>query len=148
MASPLPRSRDADRSRSAILDAAESLFAQQGYRPTSLADVGERAGVSRGTPGYFFGSKEQLYRAVLDRCFADALDVVRTGRVRAERSDGTREEILAGAVSDYVDYAVAHPDFVRLIHREALGEGPESEPNGSGMAVGLEAVNALAEELG
>ena len=147
MAQSLPRSRDADRSRSAILDAAESLFALQGYHPTSLAEVGERAGVSRGTPGYFFGSKEQLYRAVLDRCFADALDAVRTGRIRAEKSGGTRGEILAGVVSDYVDYAASRPDFVRLIHREALGEGPDPEPSSTGMAVGGEAVSALAKEL-
>src|SRR5690606_24144322 len=113
-----------------------------------LAPVGEHAGVSRGTPGYFFGSKEVLYRAVLARCFADALDAVRTGRVRAEKSGGSRDEILAGVVSDYVDYAASHPDFVRLIHREALGEGPEREPSDVGMAVGREVVSALAHELG
>ena len=52
------RERNPDRTRELILDAAETLFAERGYEETSLADVGERAGVSRGTPGYFFGSKE------------------------------------------------------------------------------------------
>lgn len=142
------RSRDPDRSRSAILDAAEYLFATQGYRETSLADVGTRAQVSRGTPGYFFGSKEGLYRAVLVRCFADALDAVRSGRLRAERSGKPAEEVLAGAVADYVDFVTAHPHFVRLMHREALGDGPGDEPRPEGLAVGAEAVTALAQELG
>lgn len=139
--------RDAERSRSAILDAAEALFAAQGYHPTSLADIGERAGVSRGTPGYFFGTKDALYRAVLERCFAEALSAVQLGRVRAAGSGEGPFTVLAGVVSDYVDYAVAHPDFVRLIHREALGEGPESSPAAKGLAVGAEVVAALADEL-
>ncbi len=147
MADP-QRSRDPERSRAAILDAAESLFATQGYRDTSLADVGARARVSRGTPGYFFGSKEGLHRAVLARCFADALDAVRSGRLRAERSGKPAEEILAGAVSDYVDFVTAHPHFIRLLHRDALGDGPGDRSTTDGMAVGAEAVAALAQELG
>jgi AcrR family transcriptional regulator len=41
----------------AILDAAEHLFAERGYEATSLQLVGDSAGVSRATPGYFFGSR-------------------------------------------------------------------------------------------
>jgi AcrR family transcriptional regulator len=142
------RGRDPDRSRSAILDSAEYLFATNGFRDTSLAEVGARARVSRGTPGYFFGSKEGLYRAVLARCFADALDAVRSGRLRAERSGKPAGEVLAGAVADYVDFVSAHPSFVRLIHREALGDGPGGRTGTDGFAVGAEAVAALAQELG
>lgn len=142
------RGRDPERSRQAILDAAEALFAERGYHPTSLADIGERARVSRGTPGYFFGAKDALYRAVLDRCFADALDAVRVGRLRAERSGRSVGEILAGVVADYVDFAASHPNFIRLMHREALGDGPDPTPSASGLAVGAEAVAALAQELG
>ena len=148
MSEPNARPRDPERSRQAILDAAEALFAERGYRPTSLAEIGERAQVSRGTPGYFFGPKDALYRAVLDRCFADALDAVRVGRLRAERSGSAPAETLAGAVADYVDFAAAHPNFIRLMHREALGDGPDPVPSASGLAVGAEAVAALAHELG
>lgn len=144
---PHPRSRDADRSRGAILDAAEALFAEQGYHPTSLAGIGERARVSRGTPGYFFGSKDALYRAVLQRCFTEALETVRVGRLRAERSGQDRDAVLAGVVGDYLDFAEGHPHFVHLMHREALGEGPDNAPSDAGFALGREAVAALAEEL-
>ena len=146
MAMPI-RGRDAERSRTAILNAAETLFADRGYQATSLAGIGKRAGVSRGTPGYFFGTKEALYRAVLDRCFAEALETVRVGRLRAERSGREQQAVLAGMVADYVDFAAGHPDFVRLMHREALGDGPDAAPSALGLAVGAEAVAALAHEL-
>ena len=98
------RVRDAERSRELILDAAEYLFAERGYEETSLSDVGKRAGVSRATPGYFFGSKAELHRAVLERCFADVRQAVREGKARALASGQTPDVILAGAVNDYADF--------------------------------------------
>ena len=142
------KTRDAERTRSAVLDAAESRFAERGFAATSMADVGAHAGVSRGTPGYFFRSKAELYRAVLDRSFADALDAVRTGRLRAMRSGRPAADVLEGAVNDYVDFVAAHPKFVRLIQREALGETTGIGNLPLGQAVGAEAVAALAQELG
>src|SRR4051812_24618814 len=106
------KERNATRSRAAILDSAERLFALQGYDGASLTKVGAAAGVSRGTPGYFFGSKAELYQAVLDRCFAEVREAVRAGRARALASGHSTEAILAGAVSDYFDFLAARPNFV------------------------------------
>src|SRR5690606_30257718 len=102
-------------------DAAAALFAERGYTATSLADVGLKAGVSRGTPGYFFGSKAALYSAVIDRCCDEVRRAVRSGRTRARESGRAPQDILAGAVGDYFDFLHAHPEFVRLIERAALG---------------------------
>ena len=95
MAQRPEKERDASRSRAAILDAAERLFAERGYDATSLTEVGAAAGVSRGTPGYFFGSKADLYRAVLYRAFAEVREAVRAGRARALASSQSPEAILA-----------------------------------------------------
>ena len=92
MAHRTEKERDADRSRAAILDAAERLFAEQGYDATSLTQVGADAGVSRGTPGYFFRSKAELYQAVLDRSFAEVREAVREGRARALASNESRRD--------------------------------------------------------
>ena len=141
------RIRDAERSRTAILDAAERLFAEQGYDATSLTEVGAAAGVSRGTPGYFFRSKAELYQAVLDRSFAEVSEAVRAGRARALASNESPDTILAGAVSDYFDFLSARPNFVRLIEREALNGGrlPEGV---SHISAGQEALAAISAELG
>jgi AcrR family transcriptional regulator len=141
------RIRDAERSRAAILDAGERLFAEQGYDATSLTQVGAAAGVSRGTPGYFFRSKSELYRAVLDRSFTEVREAVRAGRERALASYESRETILAGAVSDYFDFLAARPNFVRLIEREALNAGRLPEGM-SHISAGQEALAAISLELG
>ncbi|HEU5171265.1 MAG TPA: TetR/AcrR family transcriptional regulator [Gemmatimonadales bacterium] len=142
------RERNPDRTREAILDAAERLFARQGYDATSLSQVGKAAGVSRGTPGYFFGSKAELYRAVLERCFGEVHGAVRSGRDRALASGEGPEVVLAGAVSEYFDFLVARPNFVRLLERQALG-GNGALPNAPAhIQAGREALAALAQELG
>ena len=141
------KERDANRSRAAILDAAERLFAEQGYDATSLNQVGTVAGVSRGTPGYFFGSKADLYQAVLDRSFAEVREAVREGRARALASNESWETILAGAVSDYFDFLAARPNFVRLIEREALS-GHLLPHDASHLSAGQEALAAISAELG
>jgi TetR/AcrR family transcriptional regulator len=147
LATTTDRIRDAERSRTAILDAAERLFAEQGYDATSLTQVGAAAGVSRGTPGYFFRSKAELYQAVLDRAFAEVSDAVRTGRARALASNETADTILAGAVSDYFDFLAARPNFVRLIEREALN-GSRVPDAVSHISAGQEALAAISAELG
>lgn len=125
-AAPAGRVRDADRSRELILDAAEQLFADGGYDATSLQAIGERAGVSRGTPGYFFGSKEALYGAVLERIFAAELAFVAGAAARALTDvapDGGAEGALVAIVGSYLDFLASRPSFVRLLEREALTGG-------------------------
>jgi TetR/AcrR family transcriptional regulator len=147
LASSPDKARNPERSRAAILDAAERLFAELGYDATSLTKVGAAAGVSRGTPGYFFRSKAELYQAVLERSFAEVSDAVRAGRARALASNESADTILAGAVSDYFDFLAARPNFVRLIEREALNGG--RMPEGvSHISAGQEALAAISAELG
>ena len=142
-----PHERDAARSRKAILDAAERLFAERGYEATSLTDVGQHAGVSRGTPGYFFGSKSELWRAVLERCFSEARTAVIEGRDRAMGSQESPDVILASVVRDYFDFLSARPNFIRLMERQALGDGPEEYPDVA-RAAGQVSLAAIVAELG
>jgi AcrR family transcriptional regulator len=147
MASIPDRERNPARTRAAILDAAEMLFAQKGFEATSLSEVGTAAGVSRGTPGYFFGAKADLYQAVLDRSFTEVREAVRAGRARAMASNQAPDAILAGAVSDYFDFLATRPNFIRLIEREALNGGPQLD-DVSHLSAGQEALAAISAELG
>jgi TetR/AcrR family transcriptional regulator len=147
MSQTVEKERNAARSRSAILDAAESLFAERGFKGTSFTEVGAAAGLSRGAPGYFFGTKAELYRAVLDRAFTEVREAVRAGRARALASQQSAEVILAGAVSDYFDFLAARPNFVRLIEREALSNDGGME-GAAHLSAGQEALAAISAELG
>jgi len=146
-ASPKEKERNPARSRELILDAAERLFAEHGYDATSLSDVGREAGVSRATPGYFFGSKADLHRSVLERCFEDVRRAVREGRDRALESGQTPDVILAGVVSDYFDFVATRPNFVKLIQREALSGRRTLDDVPLGLVTGQEMIAALAQEL-
>lgn len=142
------RQRNPSRTRGAILAAAAELFATRGYRATSLADVGARAGVSRGTPGYFFGSKSSLYRAVIEGAAEDVRRAVRSGRDRARASGHSPDAILAGAVGEYFDYLHGHGTFVRLVERAALEGGAFPDELRPAVRAGREALAAIAEEVG
>jgi TetR/AcrR family transcriptional regulator len=125
MDEPVPptRQRDAARTREAILDAAERLFAEQGYDAASLEEIGRLAGVSRGTPRYFFGAKQALYRAVLARVLTAEADLLLVAQARATAAGGGPEELLTAVVESFLDFLVARPSFVQLVEREATAGG-------------------------
>ncbi len=64
-----PRSKG-QRTAARIIDAAELLFAEQGYAATSLRQIAEGAGIRE--PGIYnhFAGKQELYNAVLDHALA------------------------------------------------------------------------------
>lgn len=59
------RVRNPERTRRAVLDAAEQLFAERGFDGVSMRDIGDASGVSQPLIHHHFGSKEDLYGAVL-----------------------------------------------------------------------------------
>jgi AcrR family transcriptional regulator len=69
MASPAPTAQ-ATAARERIVEAALELFAQAGFAGASTREVALRAGVQQGLIGYHFGSKDGLWRAVVDAGFA------------------------------------------------------------------------------
>ena len=58
-----------ERSRSQILEAALKLFSHRGYGATSVRDIAESAGVSKGNVYHHFPDKETIFRALLDQYF-------------------------------------------------------------------------------
>jgi TetR/AcrR family transcriptional regulator len=114
------RHRDADRSRAAILEAADELFAREGFYGVSLQEIGERAGVSRGTPGYFFGSKAALYRAVLAAAVGRLHAAL--APVHAEAS-AEPERVLAGLIRAFLRFVAEDKTFVGLVQHETMRGG-------------------------
>lgn len=53
--------------RDKILDAAEALFAEGGFHQTSVDQIARKAGVSKGLTYNYFGSKEELLVAIIER---------------------------------------------------------------------------------
>ncbi len=126
---PTVRLRDAEHSRVAILDAATRLFAAHGYDGASLSEIGAVAGLSRGAPGYLFGSKQSLYGEVLTTVFSTRQQATEHAfaRVRAWcESDSELAQLrpaLTAAAEGYMSFLYEHPAFVALIMREELDGG-------------------------
>jgi TetR/AcrR family transcriptional regulator len=62
-----PRVRNPERTRQAVLDAAERLFAERGFAGTSMRDISRASGISQPLTHHHFGTKEDLYLAVRGR---------------------------------------------------------------------------------
>jgi TetR/AcrR family transcriptional regulator len=69
---PTP-TRNSEATKNQILDAAEAEFAVTGLGAARTEAIAAQTGVTKAMIYYYFQSKEELYRAVLDRCLSDAL---------------------------------------------------------------------------
>jgi TetR/AcrR family transcriptional regulator len=122
VAAPAKHTSKAERTRAAVLAAAESLFAARGFEATRLEDVAEQVGIRRASIVYYFRDKRDLYESVLLDVFTGLLAEVRAvldgGGPLAERVDA--------AVSAWVDYVARRPSFPRLLLREVLDAGGEA----------------------
>jgi AcrR family transcriptional regulator len=62
-----PTGRDPEQTRVAILDAAEALFSELGYEGTSIRDIATGCNVQAAVVGYHYGSKADVFNAVMGR---------------------------------------------------------------------------------
>lgn len=104
---------------SAILRAAERVFARAGFEGATMADIAEDAGLPKANLHYYFGNKRELYRAVLDAVLHDwlsPLDAI------------TPEADPAQALSSYIQLKMAlsaeRPDASRVFANELLHGAP------------------------
>lgn len=110
--------------RSAILEAAERLFAEKGFDRGRLEDVAEAVGIRRASIVYYFRDKRELYDAVLDGVFSDF-----RGRLDDTLSaPGPFRERVDAAIVEWVDYVGKRPTFARIILREVADTGTDAPP--------------------
>lgn len=64
----IPRPRNANATRRAILDAARERFCAESYDDVGMRDIARDVGVDAALISRYFGSKEDLFVAVLDSC--------------------------------------------------------------------------------
>jgi AcrR family transcriptional regulator len=68
----MPR-EDTIRTRKSLLNAACEIFAQKGFRDTTIAEISERAGTNIAAVNYHFSSKETLYVEAWRRAFQESV---------------------------------------------------------------------------
>lgn len=70
--------RQPEVSREGILDAALACFTARGYHETSVDDIAERAGLSKGAIYWHFAGKRELFLALIDRAAESGLALATT----------------------------------------------------------------------
>ena len=113
------RVRDSRKSKEDILNAAEIEFAQKGIYGARVDEIAARAGINKRMIYEYFGSKEELYKAVLAAVY---------GRL-ARREVGLLSEnipcieAIRRIIILYFDYLKNNPTYVNLILWENLNKG-------------------------
>lgn len=111
-----PRSRDADRSQLAILASARDEFSARGLAGARMDSIAERAGLNKRLIYYYFGSKDDLFLAVLERVYAD----IREAEQRLHLEEIDPVEAIRQLVSFTWNYYLEHPEFITLLNSENL----------------------------
>lgn len=105
--------------RDRIIEAAEVLFAVNGYDGTSLRDITEQAGVNVAAVNYHFGSKENLLADLLDRIISP-INEERLELLAARADDDIDSVLRAFLLPDLhalEKLAGRHPDLPRFVSR-------------------------------
>lgn len=98
----------------ALLDAAEALFARQGFAATTIKAIGAEAGVNPALLYYYFPDKGKLYHAVLERRLGGL-----TRRMAAELPEGLPPlEAIERILRGYAMLMQSAPQMPRLLARE------------------------------
>jgi AcrR family transcriptional regulator len=102
----------------AILDAAEEVFARRGLEGTRVREIAEAAAVNGATLYNYYPSKSALYEAVLDRGVRPLIALMEAYAAGPRELESTR-----ALVADVMSHLSGHPHFSRLIYLEAMAEG-------------------------
>jgi AcrR family transcriptional regulator len=119
-----------------LIEAALDLFVQHGYAATRLDDVAARAGVSKGTLYLYFGSKEELFKAVVR---SNVVPLIAQAEQLMENFPGTSAELFRAMVMGWwsaigdsnasglpklvISEAQNFPEIARWYHDEVIERG-------------------------
>ncbi|WP_430512258.1 TetR family transcriptional regulator C-terminal domain-containing protein [Pannonibacter phragmitetus] len=116
-----PSSRSAARAETerAILEAAETVFAEHGFRGATTGMIAARAGIPKANLHYYFATKEALYRQVVENIFTIWLEA-------ANSFDDCEdpEEALTRYITTKMDISRQHPMGSKVWANEILHRAP------------------------
>ena len=112
------RIRDAARTRAEILDVATAEFARAGFAGARVDEIAARTRTTKRMLYYYFGSKEQLFTAVLERAYA----VIRDAEQNLDVAHLEPAAAIRRLTELTFDHHEAHPEFIRLVSIENTHE--------------------------
>jgi TetR/AcrR family transcriptional regulator, fatty acid metabolism regulator protein len=97
--------------RRAILDAAITVFARQGFHSARVSDVAAEAGVAYGLVYHYFDSKDQM----LNELFSERWALLLEASQEVQRSDGSPRDKLGGVAGFIIESYRHEPELMKVI---------------------------------
>jgi TetR/AcrR family transcriptional regulator, regulator of cefoperazone and chloramphenicol sensitivity len=142
-----------EETRARILEAALELFANSGFEGASTRTIAEQAGVNLPAIQYYFGSKEGLYRAVVEQFSQQMQAGVSpiSQRIRTELANGqpSRRKLidLLGDMLDIVIALILDDSVPNRESRQKFFARMEVEPNAAFDALQDEMIRHVCQPL-
>lgn len=110
------RKNDPERTRENILEVATAEFAEFGLSGGRVDAIAEKTRTSKRMIYYYYGNKEGLYLAVLEKAYRK----IRSLESDLELADMPPDQALRQLISSTFDHDEHNPDFVRLVSIENI----------------------------
>jgi TetR/AcrR family transcriptional regulator len=118
----LRRARDLTTAQRIVATAA-SMFAEQGLAGARMDEIARVAKVNKALLYYYFRSKEDLHRFVLETL----LSQLRTRVWGESNSSLPARKRLTAVIDNFFEFIRLHPNYPRVIQREMMSNGPNVE---------------------
>jgi AcrR family transcriptional regulator len=112
-----------ERREQLILDVAGQVFARAGYEAAPMDEIADRAGVSKPMLYTYFGSKEGLYLAYIERAGGELVERL----VGAKPTDGSPASVLRARITEFLSFVEEHRDGWQVLFRELGSTRPFAE---------------------
>lgn len=116
-----PQPRDPEATRTAILQAAQRLFAQKGFADTAISEIAREAGVTQSLIHHHFGAKSDLWKAVRQH-FTEQFTAAQLNHL-SEPPAQQGEQLLRRLAMERFRFMKAHPDILRMFTWRTLEGG-------------------------
>lgn len=138
-----PRSRDADRSQSVILNAARDEFAEHGLGGARVDRIAERSGLNKRLIYYYFEDKEKLFQAVLEQAYQN----IREAEHKLNLLDQKPADAIRSLVEFTWNYYLENPEFLTLLNSANLHRARHLEASQSVREMNSPLIATLGEIL-
>jgi AcrR family transcriptional regulator len=137
------RRRDPERTRTEILEVATREFADRGYAGARVDEIAARMRTTKRMIYYYFGGKEQLFIAVLERAYA----AIREAEQAVQVDELEPLAALRRIAELTFDHHESHPDFIRLVSIENIHRAQHVAKSSAISNLGTPAIDVLTRIL-
>ena len=143
MGTHTPRTRNPERTRKQILDAAMVEFTNKGIEGARTDDIARAAGVSKRMLFHYFNSKDGLFQAVLEKIYLD----IRSAEESLDLAGRDPLDAMTELCTFSFEWFAKHPEFIAILNEENLHGAVHAKSSDSVMTLNMPLVNTISKLL-